>query len=103
MVSVDDIISSNLTITGASPSDAGVYTCTITNACGTITTNPATLTICPADFNCDGLLNPDDLSDYINAFFNIPPDPGSDFNQDGITNPDDLSDYINAFFDSGCP
>jgi len=57
---------------------------------------------CPADFNADGSLNPDDLSDYINAYFDTPAGAGADFNADGIVNPDDLSDFINAFFD-GCP
>jgi len=52
----------------------------------------------PADFNGDGVVNPDDLSDYINCFFNEPPCPGADFNGDGLVNPDDLSDFINAFF-----
>ena len=56
---------------------------------------------CLADFNADGLLNPDDLADYINAFFNEPPDAAADFNADDLINPDDLSDYINAYFD-GC-
>jgi len=32
----------------------------------------------------------------------MPPDVGSDFNNDGVTNPDDLSDYINAYFGGGC-
>jgi len=54
-----------------------------------------------ADFNADGELNPDDLADYIGAFFAIPPGAGSDFNLDGETNPDDLADYIGAFF-AGC-
>jgi len=54
-----------------------------------------------ADFNADGELNPDDLADYIGAFFAIPPGTGSDFNQDGLTDPDDLADYIGAFF-AGC-
>jgi len=60
-----------------------------------------TLSIGPADFNCDGNFDPDDLADYIGAFFSVPPAPGSDFNGDGITDPDDLVDYIGAFF-SGC-
>lgn len=51
-----------------------------------------------ADFNGDGVVNPDDLSDYINAFFVVPAGPEADFNLDGIVNPDDLADFINAFF-----
>jgi len=58
--------------------------------------------LCPADFNADGELNPDDLADFIGAFFAQPPAPGSDFNADGTSDPDDLADFIGAFF-SGCP
>ncbi len=57
---------------------------------------------CPADFNADGVLDPDDLSDYIAAFFSTPQPPAADFNADGFIDPDDLSDYISAFF-SSCP
>ena len=56
---------------------------------------------CPADFNRDGSLDPDDLADYITAFFSLPPGAGSDFNNDGVTDPDDLADFITAFF-NGC-
>jgi len=56
---------------------------------------------CPADFNGDGTTDPDDLADFITAFFSVPPAPGSDFNNDGATDPDDLADFIIAFF-SGC-
>ena len=53
---------------------------------------------CPPDFNGDGTLDPDDLADYISAFFSQPPAPGSDFNHDGLSDPDDLADYISAYF-----
>ena len=57
---------------------------------------------CRPDFNGDGALDPDDLADYIGAFFAVPPGAGSDFNADGATDPDDLADYIGAYF-AGCP
>jgi hypothetical protein len=60
---------------------------------------------CAADFNADGFLNPDDLSDFITCFFLEVQFPGTcpqaDFNADAFVNPDDLSDYITAFF-LGC-
>lgn len=56
---------------------------------------------CAADFNGDGDLNGDDLADYINCFFSVPPCGGADFNADGDINADDLGDYINVFF-AGC-
>ncbi|MFN7020825.1 MAG: immunoglobulin domain-containing protein [Phycisphaerales bacterium] len=56
---------------------------------------------CPADFNQDGTLDPDDLADFIGCYFDAPPCAASDFNSDGGSDPDDLSDYIGAFF-AGC-
>ncbi len=57
--------------------------------------------LCPADFNFDGTVDPDDLSDYIAGYFATPPNPRCDGNADGTIDPDDLSDYIAAFF-SAC-
>jgi len=55
-----------------------------------------------ADFNRDGSLDPDDLADFISAFFAQPPGDGADFNGDGVADPDDLADFITAYF-IGCP
>jgi len=55
---------------------------------------------CPGDYNLDGNVTPDDLADYIAAYF-ASPSTGADFNLDGSTNPDDLSDFIAAYF-GGC-
>jgi hypothetical protein len=70
-----------------------------------LTLTPATVP-CPADFNADGFVNPDDLSDFITCFFLEVQFPGTcpdaDFNTDIFTNPDDLSDYITAFFTAAC-
>jgi hypothetical protein len=54
---------------------------------------------CPADFNCDGFINSDDIADFVNAYFAA--DPRADFNQDGFINSDDIADFINAYF-AGC-
>ncbi|MGD9688205.1 MAG: hypothetical protein AB7K52_05485 [Phycisphaerales bacterium] len=56
---------------------------------------------CPADFNGDHNLDPDDLGDFINCFFSQPACAGADFNSDGNIDPDDLGDFINAYF-GGC-
>jgi len=56
---------------------------------------------CAADFSGDGLLDPDDLADYIACYFSPVPCARADFNADGNTDPDDLSDYIAAYF-AGC-
>jgi len=52
---------------------------------------------CRVDFNGDGLVDPDDLSDYVSCFFATPPCPAADYDLDGAVTPDDLSDFITAF------
>ncbi|MGD9688627.1 MAG: hypothetical protein AB7K52_03305 [Phycisphaerales bacterium] len=56
---------------------------------------------CLADFNMDGSVDPDDLGDFINCYFGVPPCDGADFNNDGSVDPDDLGDFINIYF-AGC-
>ncbi|MGD9690634.1 MAG: FG-GAP-like repeat-containing protein [Phycisphaerales bacterium] len=62
---------------------------------------PAPATTCLADFDRDGVINPDDLGEFINCYFDIPPCSRADFNADGRIDPDDLGDFINAYF-AGC-
>ncbi len=57
--------------------------------------------VCTPDFNFDGNLDPDDLSDYIACYFSATPCPQGDLNGDGNIDPDDLADYIAAYF-GGC-
>ncbi len=54
---------------------------------------------CPADFNLDGVLNPDDLADFVDAYFSPGESARIDFNHDGVIDPDDLSDFIVAYFE----
>ncbi len=56
---------------------------------------------CPADMNADGVLDPDDLSDFITCYFAAPPCSAADYDRDGQADPDDLADYIAAYF-AGC-
>ncbi|MBL8758557.1 MAG: multicopper oxidase domain-containing protein [Phycisphaerae bacterium] len=57
--------------------------------------------VCPTDYNYDGVVDPDDLADFIACYFENPPCPRADFNRDGTPDPDDLADVIAAYF-SGC-
>jgi hypothetical protein len=58
-------------------------------------------TLCPADFDESGSVNPDDLADFIACFF-TQPCPEADFDQNGGIDPDDLADFIAAYF-TPCP
>jgi hypothetical protein len=73
--------------------------CIITNACGTTTSDPAVLTICPADFDCSGAVSSQDYFDFLTAFFAL--DPAADFNHSGEVNTQDFFDFLAAFF-AGC-
>jgi len=90
-----------LTIAMIGADDIGTYDAVVTNTCFSAMTIPVFVTVCRADLNCDGELNPDDLADFINEFFAVAPGPRADFNGDGLTDPDDLADYISEFF-AGC-
>lgn len=92
-----------LTISNLAGTSAGAYTCRVTRECGTFLSSAGILTIvaCAADINADGSLDADDLSDYINCYFSVPPCADADVNADGAVNADDLGDYINAYF-AGC-
>ncbi len=50
------------------------------------------------DFNRDGLVDPDDLSDFISLFFGGSLDPSLDIDQNCQVDPDDLSTFISLFF-----
>jgi hypothetical protein len=73
--------------------------CIVSNPCGSVTSDETTLTICPADFNCDGSRNSQDFFDFLGAFFAGTPD--ADFNGDGTINSQDFFDFISVFF-AGC-
>lgn len=53
---------------------------------------------CAADFSGDGVIDADDLADFINCFFSAPPCPLADFDGSGTTDADDLAEFINVFF-----
>ncbi|MGD9690423.1 MAG: hypothetical protein AB7K52_11850 [Phycisphaerales bacterium] len=59
------------------------------------------IALCPADLNADGILDADDLGDFINCYFDAPACPRANFNADAFIDADDLGDYINAYF-AGC-
>jgi len=62
---------------------------------------PWVVALCPADFNSDGAATPDDMADYIGAFFSVPPPAAADIDGNGLVDPDDLADFIGVYF-GGC-
>jgi hypothetical protein len=70
--SVSGSQSAVLSITNIASNAAGRYRAIVTGACGSVISNPATLTVrdcCPADFNHSGALSVQDLFDFLTAYF----------------------------------
>ena len=66
------------------------------------TSNGATLTVCPSDFNCDGFLDFFDYSDFVECFETEACGGGTaDFNGDGFVDFFDYADFV-AAFEAGC-
>ncbi len=73
--------------------------CMMTGSCGTAPSNPVFVTVCPADFNCDNVIDLFDYLDFVAAFSSN--EPGSDFNADTVVDFFDYLDFVSAFA-SGC-
>ena len=69
------------------------------NSCAAVLGPTGILTICRADFNCDGFVDFTDFDDFGGAF--ELGGPGADFNGDGFIDFTDFDDYISAF-ELGC-
>lgn len=73
--------------------------CVVSNSCGSVTSNNATLTVCPADFNCSGAVDLGDVFAFLNSWF------ANSLNADfdglnGVTL-QDIFDFLNSWF-AGC-
>ncbi len=94
-----------LVITNAAESDEGDYDVVISNSCGSVTTQPATLTVCaclacPADFNQDGGIDGTDVSYFFDRW-----EVGNcdaDVNADGGTDGADVDAFFAAWEAGGC-
>ncbi|MCC6320148.1 MAG: immunoglobulin domain-containing protein [Phycisphaerales bacterium] len=91
---------STLLLNGVTTSDAGPYDCQVTNACGTTTSDAATLAVCRGDFNCDGSQSVQDIFDFLAAYFGN--DPSGDFNNSNSITVQDIFDFLAAYF-TPCP
>ncbi|MGH7131672.1 MAG: LamG-like jellyroll fold domain-containing protein [Phycisphaerales bacterium] len=107
-----------LMLSNVQPEDAANYDCIITGTCGSITSQPAALTVsCPnkADVaglggsgGCDGQNTADDIVFYLAAFFSSNTAVadivglGGSGGPDGAVTTDDLIAFLAAFF-AGCP
>lgn len=86
-------------IVNLTPDKVGFYDCVVGETCGSMVSDAAHVTICDADFDCDGYVDSRDFFQFLTSFFMGAPD--SDFNHDGIYNSQDFFDFLADFF-VGC-
>lgn len=83
------------------------FRCIVSNACASVTSDTATLTVCRADFNCDGLITPADIAAFVNAWSTSLSSGtlGGDFDTSGAVTPADVAAFVAAWFNAvsnGC-
>lgn len=71
----------------------------VSNDAGSLESTVVTLTLCAADFNCDGFINGDDYDSFATAFEAA--DLSADLNRDGFVNGDDYDAFAGSF-ELGC-
>ncbi len=77
------------------PNSGYRFRAVVSNTCGSVTSDEATLTVCAADFDCDGDITFFDYLDFVDAFsFQS---TTSDFNHDGGIDFFDYLDFADAF------
>jgi hypothetical protein len=100
---VDGAVADELIIRDVRWSDAGLYDCVISSACGGVTSASVALTYpgaCPPDINQSGTLTVQDIFDFLAAYF--AGQPGGDFNGSGMpATVQDIFDFLAAYF-AGC-
>ncbi len=79
--------------------NSGEVRCVVSGVCASFTSNAAALTVCAADFDCNGFVTGDDFDQYVAAF--ELGTPAADFDGNGFVNGDDFDAYVVAFGE-GC-
>jgi enterochelin esterase-like enzyme len=88
-----------LTLANVSPDDLGAYDCIISNQCGSVTSNTALLTICIADYNCDGGVDGGDVEAFFVDWSDA--DVTADVNYDGGIDGGDVEVFFERWV-GGC-
>lgn len=98
-----------LAVNNVQESDEGSYACDVSNSCGLVTSNAATLTVddegapCPGDFNNDNVIDLGDLTIILSNYgMSGATAEQGDLNGDTIIDLNDLTAFL-ALFGSPCP
>ncbi len=97
-----------LTISGITVFDIGLYTCISDGLCGIAESNAVFVSVCPSDFNCDGITDILDFLDFFQDFSACEQQAGpcgdlgnGDINGDTIVDILDFLDFL-QYFSEGC-
>ncbi|QOJ14466.1 MAG: immunoglobulin domain-containing protein [Planctomycetia bacterium] len=104
----------SLTIDPVSAADAGSYDCVVSNACGSVTSNAATVNIqLKADANCDGVVNNFDIDAFVlaivsgqaawEAVYSCNYVCANDVSRDGVVNNFDIDPFVQCIVSGDCP
>ncbi|MBK8915482.1 MAG: immunoglobulin domain-containing protein [Phycisphaerales bacterium] len=104
----------SLTIDPVSAADAGSYDCVVSNACGSVTSNVAVVTVrLKADANCDGVVNNFDIDAFVvaivsgqsawEALYSCDYVCANDVSRDGVVNNFDIDPFVQCIVSGECP
>lgn len=88
-----------LTITDIHAPDNAIYVCLAENGCDSAPSDEARLSVCVADYNCDGNTDTIDVLAFLNDW--TAGQTHADINGDGSTNTQDVLAFLNAW-NTGC-
>jgi hypothetical protein len=90
-----------LRITNATPGDAGSYTISFTNPCGTVVSRAATVTVrCIGDFNSDGGIDGSDVESFFFAWDEAA--TTADIDLDGLIDETDAREFFARWAEGRC-
>ena len=98
-IAITGATTSTYSLPAATAADADSYDCIITNACGSATSNTATLAFCIGDFNCDGGVDGQDIESFFLTWTSG--EPAGDVNADGGVDGQDIEHFF-AKWEAGC-
>ncbi len=78
------------------PGDSGTYDCVAIGNCGSATSDAATLSVCIADYDCNGFVNGDDFDAFVLDFYWG--NQAADIDHNTFVNGDDFDTFVDHFY-----
>lgn len=95
---VQGATTSRLVLSGLALSEAGTYACEVSNSCTSVGSLSAWVTVCAADYDCNGGIDGNDVGEFFRAW-----EAGTaDVNGDGGVDGEDVSWFFELWEAGGC-